>query len=191
MIVRMLCPRFTKIEALVGKAEKRIIETWGSVDRFMAGLSVGWHEITWRPPEGNRKRRYRVALVYPDHEVELLKDYYPYIYRETPLPAYRVGLDVPEKTTAVYSKDDVLTSWVLWRMMQMNLIHTRKWKRSGPGYFYISGHSNFLLSLYVDTSGHPVLVSSTSKWKYNTVFADFNDIGWNLAWSANQVNGYL
>jgi hypothetical protein len=191
MIIRMLCPNFTQKEVLFEKAEKKIIQTWGSVQRFMSGLSAGWTEIYWKPTEGKRKRRYRVALVYPDHQVELMQDYYPYTYRKTVIPAYKLGLIIPEKNTRVYSKDDFLTTWVLWSMMRENLIHTRKWKRSGPGYTYICGHNNLLLSLYVDYSGHPVLVTSTSKWRYNTVFADFNDIGWNMEWSAMSVMRHL
>jgi len=191
MIVRMLCPNFTKKEVLIEKAVSSIQATWTSVDRFMAGLSAGWTELYWRPPEGKRKRRYRVALVYPNHRVELIQDYYPYTYVKSPVPAYKLGLVIPEKKSTVYSRDHILTAWILWNMMRKTLIHTRKWRRPRPEYIRICGHNNLLLSLFVNHSGHPVLVTSTSRWKYNTVFSDFNDIGWNLEWSAMSVLDHL
>jgi len=187
IIMRILCKNYKKIEELHELAHERITQTWGSVDRFMAALEVGWAEVHWKPPEGKRRRQFRVAFIHPDHEIELIKNYYPYLLREHPVPAHKLGLLVPEKTESIYTKDDMLTSWVLWNSMREMIDHRKQLNYNKPGYTYICGHSNYLLSMYIDHSGHPMLVTSTSRWKYRTLFSDFNAIGWNMQWSPRSV----
>lgn len=107
------------------------------------------------------------------------------------LPAHELGLRVPDKPASPIRKDDLLTAWLLWRMTRNHLERCRKWHNNGLGHIYICGHNNLLLSMSVDYGNHPVLGTATSRWKFTTTFRDFNDIGWNLEWTANQVLGLL
>jgi len=191
MIKRILCKHYTKIEELHELAQDKIIQTWGSVNRFMTALQTGWKEVHWKPPEGKRRRRYRVFFVHPNQKIDLIKDYYPYTLREHPVHAYKVGLQIPEESETIYTKDDLLTSWILWDWVREVLINRRKMNFHGPGHTFICGHHNYLLSMYRDHSGHPMLVTSTSRWKYKTLFADFSDIGWNLEWAPISVMKHL
>lgn len=191
LIIRMLCTHFTQMEKIQEKAEKEIANTWGSEERFMAALSASWQEVYFKPSCGKRRRKFRVAFIHPDQTIDLIQDYYPFHVHNVSIPAYKAGLVIPEKQNTKYIKEDILTAWLLWKMAGEQITSNRNGRCTGLGRIWISGHHNFLLSLNLDNSGHPVLVTSTSRWRYSTVFESFHDIGWKLNWSACQVKTCL
>jgi len=179
MILRILCPNYIQKEILYAMAEKKIMETWGSVNRFMATLTLGWKEVFWKPPEGKRERKYRIAFIHPNQDLELIQEYYPYRLRTSPVQAKTLGLSVSVEGT--YSKEHAMASWVLWKFLQQ-LNQSRNTRHDSLGRSSVCGHCNFVLSMHADQDGHPVLVSATSKWKYHVNFTSFDDIGYKLGW---------
>ena len=191
LILRILCKNHVERDVLFGLAEKRINETWGSINRFTAGLNLGWNEVRWKLPEAMRERRYRIAFVHPDSSLQLIQPYYPYRLRPGPVHAKELGLVLEEKEIKTASRSNMAAAWVLWKMVEEQLDQSKNRKHTNLGRFYICGHCNFLLSIHIDSEGHPVLTTATSRYKFNVTFHGLDDIGYKLGWSPSTLLQYF
>ena len=191
MIVRMLCPHYIRKEDLFNKAERAISGIWGSVNRFMAAMTLGWQRLTWRPHEAKRERRYRIVSIHPDQSIDLIQDYYPYRLRIGSIQSKMFGLCIPEEGSIEYTSDDVLTSWILWQFVHAQLQNSDKRRNTNLGRLYICGHRNFLLSMHASPYGHPILETATARYKYSVTFERFDHIGYKLGWRPSTVLQYF
>ena len=66
-----------------------------------------------------------------------------YVRRNAPVPAHKLGLTVPEKSDGSHSKDDNLSSWLLWKLARNHLGNSGKWNYRSSGILWISGITNF------------------------------------------------
>lgn len=188
---KMLCPHYVQRDDLFEKAKRSISGIWGSVNRFMAAMTLGWQCVTWRPPEAKRERRYRIVSIHPDQSIDLIQEYYPYRLRIGSIQAKVFGLCIPEERSIEFTRDDVLTSWVLWQFVQKQLHDSDKGRNTNLGRFYICGHRNFLLSMHASQYGHPVLETATSRYKYSVTFEKYDHIGYKLGWRPSTVLQYF
>ncbi|OVE80500.1 hypothetical protein BVY01_00175 [bacterium I07] len=192
LVLRILCNHFTEKESLVVMARENILKVWPSVEELMRALTLGWRFLNFRPPGGKRKRRFRIAYIHPNQEVDLIQDYYPYQLLKRSVPLDQLGLQLPEEENLIISDDGLVTTYIFWRLLNEHVRQNRQHSYyRGLGSLRILGHTNYLLSLYRNIEGHPVLVTANSRWSYETTFQTFDSIGWKMEWSPLSVLSYF